>query len=401
MRIFVITADYPAFLEWFYSSAEGVAKKTYSELLRLRHESLFGVAGYYSSNLRKLGHEAWDVRANDEIMQMAWGRENGIVSGENSGIQKRSRTVLNTLRPIVAKAPFHHLKTVMRPMVRRITGNATYDILKAQIKHYKPDVILNQAMDIVPDEFFVETKPYARLTVGQIAAPLPAERRFRGYDLVFSSLPNYVDYFRQQGLASELSRLAFEPSILPALGPATPRYGATFVGSLSTFHSGRIELLDSLCRSSNLQVWGELFGSLPRKSAIPACHHGRAWGIEMFRILRDSRITINHHIGIAKNYANNMRLYEATGAGTLLLTDAKDNLNEIFTVDQEVVTYHTVEECREKVDYYLGHESERARIANAGQQRTLKEHTYENRMQEIADVLELHLSRRSAAVVQI
>ena len=33
----------------------------------------------------------------------------------------------------------------------------------------------------------------------------------------------------------------------------------------------------------------------------------------MHQILRSSRTTLNHHIDAAESYANNMRLYEATG----------------------------------------------------------------------------------------
>jgi len=389
MRIFIITADYPAYLEWSYSS-NGVASKSYDELVQLRHETLFGLAGNYSSNLHQLGHEAWDVHANDEIMQGAWAREHGMEIVERSALQKYSKTVLRAVQPHIPK-PLRQLKTSLRPLAMRMTGNSTYEILRRQVQHYKPDIILNQAMDVLPDAFMVEIKPYTRLIAGQIAAPLPQERTFRAYDLVFSSLPNYVKYFREQGLASELSRLAFEPSILSVLGPSNAHYAATFVGSLSTFHSGRIDLVEDLCQSATLDVWGEIFGALPKSSSITSHHHGPAWGINMFRILRDSKITINHHIGIAENYANNMRLYEATGVGTLLLTDAKDNLDEIFKVDREVVTYRTRAECADKIRYYLDHENERSVIAKAGQNRTLNEHTYLQRVRDIAELLNKHL----------
>ena len=46
--------------------------------MRVRMESLFGVADFYSGNLRKLGHEAWDIHANNEFAQKAWAREHGV-----------------------------------------------------------------------------------------------------------------------------------------------------------------------------------------------------------------------------------------------------------------------------------------------------------------------------------
>jgi spore maturation protein CgeB len=86
-----------------------------------------------------------------------------------------------------------------------------------------------------------------------------------------------------------------------------------------------------------------------------------------------------------------MRLYETTGVGALLLTDWKQNLHELFEPDAEVVTYRTPEECVEKIRYYLEHEDDRARIAQAGQARTLRDHTYRSRMEELVALVEKYL----------
>jgi spore maturation protein CgeB len=86
-----------------------------------------------------------------------------------------------------------------------------------------------------------------------------------------------------------------------------------------------------------------------------------------------------------------MRLYETTGVGTLLLTDWKDNLHEMFEPDAEVVTYRTPEECVERINYFLKHEAERARIAKAGHTRTLRDHTYRGRMAELVALVERYL----------
>lgn len=105
-------------------------------------------------------------------------------------------------------------------------------------------------------------------------------------------------------------------------------------------------------------------------------------------------MTLNHHVAAAEGYANNMRLYEATGMGTMLLTDAKANLAELFDVGREVVAYRDAVEALEQVRYYADHPRERAAIAEAGQRRTLREHTYGHRMGELAEILRRTLSRR-------
>jgi len=111
----------------------------------------------------------------------------------------------------------------------------------------------------------------------------------------------------------------------------------------------------------------------------------------MYRILAESQIGLNRHIDLSERFANNMRLFEATGVGTLLLTDWKDNLHELFEVGKEVVAYRTPQECAELVKHYLEHDGERRAVAKAGQERTLRDHTYQQRMKELADIVRKHV----------
>jgi spore maturation protein CgeB len=112
----------------------------------------------------------------------------------------------------------------------------------------------------------------------------------------------------------------------------------------------------------------------------------------MYQVLHDSKIAFNRHSDLADRYfANNMRLYEATGVGTLLLTDYKQNLADMFEPGREVIAYRDAHECAELADYYLKHDNEREAIAHAGQQRTLLEHTFYQRMQELVDIVRRYL----------
>jgi spore maturation protein CgeB len=89
-----------------------------------------------------------------------------------------------------------------------------------------------------------------------------------------------------------------------------------------------------------------------------------------------------------------MRLYEATGVGTLLVTDRKDNLGDIFDVGKEVVAYGSREEAADLIHYYLAHPEEAEAIAKAGQMRTLRDHTYKKRMEELIPILDRHFGTR-------
>lgn len=391
MRFLILNTDYPEFLSWLYAQHPELERSPFAEQMQARTESLFGVADFYSSNLCKLGHEAWDIHANNEFMQKAWAREHGNPMDSPTWGRRSLRATLDHCGAIASKTPLRYLKPLLRPLLRSVDGRPVwfYDILEAQIKHYKPDVLLNQDMGI-SSRFLNEMKPHVRMLVGQIASPLPEGEEFGCYDLVISSLPNFVEHFRHMGVPVELHRFAFEPKVLSHLSDGYAKIAISFVGSLSQDHQTRVQLLEYLCARLDVKVWGLGVEGLPKNSSIRQCYMGRACGVEMYRILHSSNMTLNHHIGVAESYANNMRLFEATGVGSLLVTDWKRNLGEIFKEGEELVAYRTPEECVELLRYYSGHDDERRAIAQAGQKRTLREHTYYQRMQELVDTIRPH-----------
>lgn len=77
------------------------------------------------------------------------------------------------------------------------------------------------------------------------------------------------------------------------------------------------------------------------------------------------------------------RNFEVPGSGGFLLTSDADNLTDYFEDGKEIVTFKDTKDLIEKAKYYLSHEDERAAIAEAGYQRTLREHTYERRFNDI------------------
>jgi hypothetical protein len=260
-----------------------------------------------------------------------------------------------------------------------------YAILGPQIAHYRPDVLLNQDLSLSA-EFLREQKRHIRLLVGQHASPLP-DQDFGVYDLMLSSLPNLVEHFTRSGLRAELHRFAFEPAVLPHLAGVARTVPVSFAGSVFSSHASRREWLAAVCREVPVEVWGQGAAEAIPLTASGGSRQGAVWGLEMYRTLAASRITLNHHIDVAGPYANNMRLYEATGAGALLVTDWKANLDTLFEPGKEVAAYRSTGECVALLRHYLSHESERDAIAAAGQARTLREHTYLRRMEELLAIL--------------
>ncbi len=365
MRVLIVDTYYSAFLSTIYAHGPDLVRQPYSEQWRSLMDQCFGTADFYSTNLIALGHEATEVVVNCEPLQRQWARENGV---------KVDGWVLGRRAGVI-------------PWPQYVQSNAWfYAVLAAQVKHYRPDVLYVQDMNGTSASFLREVRPYVKLITGQIACPIATSADFREYDLVLTSFPHFVKKFRDNGLHSEYFNLGFEPRLLERLKKG-PQHSVVFVGGLSSEHAERIRFLEQVTVSKQVDIWGYGFNSLSEGSVLRRFHHGELWALEMYEVLYNASIALNNHISVAKEYANNMRLYEATGVGTLLITDAKDNLASLFEPGKEVVAYHSPEEAIEVIEYYLGHEEERNAIAKAGQARTLREHTYRHRMEEFVDIV--------------
>ena len=382
MRVMIISTDYGPFLRMLYNPGRSfwdrlfgrkssLQNASYAAQMDSRNATLFAGSDFYSRNFKAQGHEAAEFHVNNGALQSAWLRERGQQVGA---------------RPAIASP----LRSPIEP-----SNIDLEEIIVRQAREIAPDVILNQAVSEVESRVLERLKPYCKLIVGQIASPYPENEPYTAYDLMISSLPNFVAYYRRRGLAAEPNLLGFEPRVLEEVKVDERDVPLSFVGSITSDHGTRYELIDRLVRETDIRIWGRLV-SVSSRSPIMQRYQGEAWGRDMFRVLGRSKITINQHIDIAENYANNMRLFEATGMGALLITDWKDNIADLFEPGKEVVCYKSVDECLELIDYYSRHEAERAAIAAAGQRRTLQHHSYAQVVADQVRIFESYLAKKHA-----
>ena len=92
---------------------------------------------------------------------------------------------------------------------------------------------------------------------------------------------------------------------------------------------------------------------------------------EMPYVFRNSKINLNItlrsiHTGIP------LRALDIMGCGGFLLSNYQEELKEYFREDEELVMFYGLDDCLDKIAYYLDHEDERKRIAAAGR-RTVEE----------------------------
>ena len=411
MRFLRLTTNYPDYLERFYTSRAGLETQPYVVQYQALMADGFHWCDALPKPLTELGYEVNQIIANAEPMQKQWARENGV---------------------------------------EYTRENWLLDIAAAQVHAFNPEILFVYDYTTFTARFLRRLKaenPSVRLTLGWCGAPYNDPAVFREYDVVLSCIPELVEHFRADGHRAEHVNHAFNPQVLERIDTAVaPHVDFSFSGQIvmdNQFHRRREELLRELAANTALQLWSEFrrptlntrFRTGLRKAAydgvqvarragvsqdvlrkIPVIKKIAGWqarptiswevapairrrarkpvfGLTMFQLLHDSRITLNSHIDISPRSASNMRLYEATGVGTCLLTDWKENLSDLFEPEREVVTYKNADEAIEKVRYLLDHEPERTAIAAAGQRRTLRDHTANQRAGAFAEIIRRELKK--------
>jgi spore maturation protein CgeB len=374
LRILVVDPYYPAFLAAHYREQPGLEEASYEEQLDALMARRFGTSDAYSHNLERLGHRAAEVVPNCVPLQTAWAAEH-----------RRARL------------PRKAAALARGPGAQTFTRLALQSVLKAQVESFSPDVVYFQNLSFPTDALLSRLRAQRRLIVGQIASPAPPDDRLRRFDLLITSFPHFVDRFRALGVDAEYLPLAFDER-LAEMGRADEErnYPVVFVGGVDPrVHAAGTVLLERVAEAADLRVWGYGADSLGPDSPLRSRFEGEAWGLDMYAVLSQAAIVVNRHIDVAEGLANNMRLFEATGCGALLITEAAPNLRDLFEPGKEVVTYAGRDELVEAVRHYSHEQGERLAIARAGRERTLRDHSYARRIEQLAEMLEARVSRRA------
>jgi hypothetical protein len=191
----------------------------------------------------------------------------------------------------------------------------------------------------------------------------PRLRLGKFFDLIFVAQTDYVERFEAYG-HRQVHWLPLACDHVTHCQPSDEKpYDVGFVGKLGRRGTWRYETLTAVLTNYNTNDYNRFYQ--------PS---------ELGKIYGESSIVFNASIGKELN----MRFFEAMASGALLITDRiPAALDGLFVEGVHFVGYTDVKEAKQKIDYYLCHESERLKIASTGQQLALAEHTYQHRWRSI------------------
>ncbi len=81
------------------------------------------------------------------------------------------------------------------------------------------------------------------------------------------------------------------------------------------------------------------------------------------------------------------RMYTAVGCGAFYMCQHVEGIEDILEPGKEIVTFRSEQEMIDLIRYYLENDELRMKIAEAGQKRVLRDHTYEVRMRQMMEII--------------
>ncbi len=371
-----ITTFYSNYLNDFYSRYPQAKDASFEEHYQLLMSDCFAWADFWKKNLEKIGdYEVVEIVANEENLQKKWAKKHNVSFNKE---------------------------------------NWLIDIVDEQIRFYQPDILfVDDLVKFSPNYIESLKSNYSniKLIIGWDGVSLNDVKRFSVCDIILSCNPHIVEYYKLNGLISYLLTFGFETTILDRIiSNETARYSVTFAGSvIGKAHERRYDFLAYISKKMKIDIFSNLeIGSPCSMNQILTFLKGNfekylndfhlygkihkpVYGLNMYKLLSNSDITLNFHHNLTGDYAGNMRLFEATGVGACLVTEWKKNIRDFFEPDKEVVTYKTFDEAADKIKNLQKDEKLRKSIASEGQKRTLTQHSFYKKAQELDTIISRYL----------
>lgn len=179
-------------------------------------------------------------------------------------------------------------------------------------------------------------------------------------DFVFCAQKQAVADMKRDGVANPIwLPHAVEPLAYPKQEKFTKNFDVCFIGHVNS--PNREDALERLFKE------------------FPNFDYGQAIFEKCAERIGNSKIGFN----IAMKNDLNMRVFETMATGTMLLTDRISHIEELFEDKKHLVLYDGLDDMVEKAKYYLAHDDEREKIAQAGYEEVMAKHTIQHRVDVI------------------
>ena len=253
-------------------------------------------------------------------------------------------------------SPWYKLKSKILQKIRPARFGWDKTVIDAYIKRFKPDVIFVRSQPI-PSAFWQKYRDQV-LLVSRLSARLPKRWHPDDWDIVYTDLKVFKDFFDGHDTKAILNKQGFDPRINDELINRKKQHDLVFVGGMGTQNFlQRTHFFEQIAAQTDFKWWGYWWkyggnGSLEDFPNLKKSFQGPTSGLEMYQIYRDSKIVLNDYVDTASGVGFNQRIFEVMGVGGFLLTREAKNFKETFPNDV-FDTFTDVENCLSKIEYFL------------------------------------------------
>lgn len=82
-----------------------------------------------------------------------------------------------------------------------------------------------------------------------------------------------------------------------------------------------------------------------------------------------------------------LRVWDVMGSGGFLLSNYQEEIEDYFTIGEDIEVFSSEEELVDKAGYYLEHDEIREKIARNGYEKVRKYHSYDERVKQMIGYL--------------
>lgn len=214
------------------------------------------------------------------------------------------------------------------------------------------------------------------------------------YDKIFSFDPDDMPFLQQRyNLNCEYFSNMYDSNKYYPDDSINKDIDISFVG---TPYRGRLKILQHVadyCDTNNRKLavygkywnekyfWKKLVLQNKFKPLGKFVHNRIISPQEAAQIYRRSKICLNIHFNDQEGI--NIRTFDILGTKSFQLVDYKKQINELFSVGEELVTYNNIKELLYKIEEFLHDENKRKIIAQNGYEKAKNKFTVEKVMQDI------------------
>lgn len=364
-----ISSIYPGFINTLNKKID--TNDDYENILNLIFKEKYSVSNYITEELSKKNYKCYEIIHNYKLLQNKWLDKYG----------KRDSD----------------------------------EIILQQIRFYNPDVVFLGDVNLISKLIINELKNISntKLVLCYHCAPFTNKQfeKLKHVDAIVTCTKGYkqkiINLINKDVL---LMHHAYKNDKIEVADESQRNIDVSFIGSIflnNSLHIGRVDIIYELIKKYKnnyiainfskyffIELFYLLFKSiLSLKIAknfkiffkiltIYILSKKPIYGRDMYRILQKTKILINKHIEDTE-YAGNMRLFEATGSGCLLLTDNKKDLDKFFSINEEIIIFNNKEDLIKKINYFLKNGKKLQNIAQKGRKKTISIHNYQNRVNEL------------------